>query len=265
MSAEPQQAAKEVLAGEPQAAARRWLGPTVLVMFVLFAIDTYFVVTRATLPFDIPVTTFIQQTNWGPLVYPLELINGIAGYLQVLVGVIAIVGLLVLERRAGWPDGDRQHFKLDRLCLETCHLETAAPGGPRSHSHAGDGLQLPKRARRLFHLDELHAGCFPGAKTQAGISGYRLGARDHGHRADMSCQGLGRGPLAQRPPWRRPPRGWMVGIRPVAARTLAAVAEFSMVSRAVPTDPNGRRRRRSSKTTDGVGPGTTPLRAHRRS
>jgi membrane-associated phospholipid phosphatase len=102
VSAEPRQAAKEVIAGEPQAAARRWLGPVVLVMFALFAIDTYLVVTRATLPFDIPLTTFIQQTNWGPIVYPLKVINGIAGYWQVLAGVIAIVGLFALERRAGW-------------------------------------------------------------------------------------------------------------------------------------------------------------------
>jgi hypothetical protein len=40
MSAQPHQAAQEILAGEPQAAARRWLGPAALVMFVLFAVDT---------------------------------------------------------------------------------------------------------------------------------------------------------------------------------------------------------------------------------
>jgi hypothetical protein len=39
--AEPKQAAKEVLAGQPGPTARRWLGPTALVIFVLFAIDTY--------------------------------------------------------------------------------------------------------------------------------------------------------------------------------------------------------------------------------
>jgi len=35
--AEPKQAAKEVLAGQPGPTARRWLGPTALVLFVLFA------------------------------------------------------------------------------------------------------------------------------------------------------------------------------------------------------------------------------------
>jgi len=72
MSAEPRQAAAEVLAGQPGPTARRWLGPTVLVVFVLFAIDTYLVVRNEVLPFDIPIARFIQQVNWGPVVYPME-------------------------------------------------------------------------------------------------------------------------------------------------------------------------------------------------
>jgi len=100
--ADPKQAAKEVLAGQPGAAARRWLGITALVAFALFVIDTYVVVANTVLPFDIPITTFIQQLNWGPLVYPMEFINAISGWVQVLVGVGAVVVLFVLERRAGW-------------------------------------------------------------------------------------------------------------------------------------------------------------------
>jgi hypothetical protein len=38
--AEPKQAAAEVIAGRPGPTARRWLGPTALVVFVLLAIDT---------------------------------------------------------------------------------------------------------------------------------------------------------------------------------------------------------------------------------
>ena len=35
MTADPKQAAKEVIAGQPHAAARQWLGVTVLVVLVL--------------------------------------------------------------------------------------------------------------------------------------------------------------------------------------------------------------------------------------
>ena len=100
--AEPKQAAAEVLAGQPGPTARRWLGPTVLVVFALFAIDTFLVVQNEVLPFDLPITTFIQQLNWGPVVYPMQLINASAGIWQVLVGVVGIVALFILERRAGW-------------------------------------------------------------------------------------------------------------------------------------------------------------------
>jgi hypothetical protein len=72
------------------------------VVFVLFAIDTFLVVTNEVLPFDVPIATFIQQLNWGPVVYPLELINVTAGIWQVVVGAIAVVALFILETRAGW-------------------------------------------------------------------------------------------------------------------------------------------------------------------
>ena len=100
--AEPKQAAAEVLAGQPGPTARRWLGPTVLVVFALFAIDTFLVVRNEVLPLDLPITTFIQQLNWGPVVYPMQLINASAGIWQVLAGVVGIVALFILERRAGW-------------------------------------------------------------------------------------------------------------------------------------------------------------------
>ena len=103
MSAQPQEAARQVIAGEPRAAARKWLGPTALVMFILFSLDTYLVTTGAlTQPFDIPITTFVQSINWGPITFVLQLINASAGIWQVLLGVVAIVALFVFERRAGW-------------------------------------------------------------------------------------------------------------------------------------------------------------------
>ena len=100
--AEPKQAAKEVLAGQPGPTARRWLGPTALVVLALFAIDTYLVIQNEVLPFDLPVARFVQSLNWGPVVYPMELINVSAGIWQVALGAVAIVALFVFERRAGW-------------------------------------------------------------------------------------------------------------------------------------------------------------------
>jgi membrane-associated phospholipid phosphatase len=100
--AEPKQAAAEVIAGRPGPTARRWLGPAALVVFVLFAIDTYLVIANDVLPFDVPIATFIQNLNWGPVVYPMQLINASAGIWQVLLGAVAVVGLFFLERRAGW-------------------------------------------------------------------------------------------------------------------------------------------------------------------
>ena len=100
--AAPKQAAAEVIAGRPGPAARRWLGPTALVVFVLFAIDTYLVVANDVLPFDLPIARFIQELNWGPIVYPMQLINASAGIGQVVLGAVAVIALFILERRAGW-------------------------------------------------------------------------------------------------------------------------------------------------------------------
>ncbi len=100
--AEHKKAAAEVIAGRPGPAARRWLGPTALVVFIMFAIDTYLVVQNEVLPFDIPIARFIQNFNWGPLVYPMEWMNASAGYWQVALGALAIIALFILERRAGW-------------------------------------------------------------------------------------------------------------------------------------------------------------------
>ena len=100
--AEPKQAAAEILAGQPGPTARRWLGPTALAVFVLFAIDTYLVVQNEVLPFDVPITRFVQNVNWGPVVYPMQLINASAGVWQVLLGAFAVVALFIFERRAGW-------------------------------------------------------------------------------------------------------------------------------------------------------------------
>src|SRR6185312_8391102 len=99
----PKQAAREIAAGRPGETARRVLGPTILVVIALFAIDTYLVYNAVlTMAFDLPVTLFVQKFPWGPVVYPMELINWMAGYIQVLAGAIAIIVLFIVERRAGY-------------------------------------------------------------------------------------------------------------------------------------------------------------------
>jgi len=98
----PKQAAAEVIAGRPGPTARRWLGPTALIFFVLFLVDSYLVIQNDVLPFDLPIARFIQGMSWGPLVYPMQLINSSAGYGQVVLGAVAIVAMFVIERRAGW-------------------------------------------------------------------------------------------------------------------------------------------------------------------
>lgn len=100
--AEPKQAAKEVIAGRPGPTARRWLGPTALVVFVLFAIDTWLVVANEVLPFDVPIAVFIQGINWGPVTFLFGLINVTAGVWQVALGLVVVVAMFVMERRAGW-------------------------------------------------------------------------------------------------------------------------------------------------------------------
>src|SRR2546428_8162583 len=112
MSAQPEQAAKEILGGEPAAAARRWLGPTALVMFVLFAIDTVLVINGFWLPIDIRVATFVQGLNWGPLAYALQVINVTAGYWQVPGGVTGQRGPVIVESRAGCPVLTRSNSSL---------------------------------------------------------------------------------------------------------------------------------------------------------
>src|SRR5256885_2961996 len=101
VSAQPKQAAKEYLGGEPAAAARRWLGPNALVMFVLFAIDTVLVINGFWLPIDIRVATFVQGLNWGPLAYALQVINVTAGYWQVPGGIISLVAMFIVGSPAG--------------------------------------------------------------------------------------------------------------------------------------------------------------------
>jgi membrane-associated phospholipid phosphatase len=102
VSANPEQAAREVMAGRPGRAARAWLGPITAVVAALFVLDTFLVGAGVLGFFDLPVTRWVQAFPWGPVAYPMELINWLSGYRQVAFGLVAVVGLFVYERRAGW-------------------------------------------------------------------------------------------------------------------------------------------------------------------
>jgi hypothetical protein len=222
MSAQPQQAAKEILGGEPQAAARRWLGPAALVMFVLFAIDTYLVVNGALTSIDIPIATFVQSVNWGPIVYVFDLINISAGYWQVLIGLVAIVALFIVERRAGWlmligsissllDNIIKLLVSRARPTVDLVHILTPA-----------SGFSYPSG-------DELHAGRLPGAADQTRLPATAVGVGAARDRAHVPGQGVGRRPLAQRRHRRCAARRRLVGICAVAAGKMAALAQHEVV------------------------------------
>lgn len=97
------QAVAEVIAGDPGRAAQRWLGWLSLAALLLFIGDTYLVTTGTLLTgFDIPVSRVVQAFNWGPIGWLMTLTNASGGWGQVIIGVVAVVGLFFYERRAGW-------------------------------------------------------------------------------------------------------------------------------------------------------------------
>ncbi len=97
-----ERAAKEVVSGRPQRTARWWLGWVSLVAFIAFCGDAFLVVNGAvTQSFDVPIAAWVQSVNWGPLATVMKLTNASGGLGQVLLGVIAVVGLFIWDRRAG--------------------------------------------------------------------------------------------------------------------------------------------------------------------
>ena len=140
-------AAKEVLAGDPRGSARAWLLPLIVAVVILFAMDTYLVATQPLLPFDVPVAAFIQSFPWGPVTYIFDAINYTAGYLQVGVGVAAVVILLVWERRAGYlmaigavssllDNLIKLAMARQRPTADLVHILTPAPGYSYPSGHA---------------------------------------------------------------------------------------------------------------------------------
>jgi len=100
---EPQQAAREVMSGNPGQLGNRWLGVICLVALALFIGDTFLVISGVLLRgFDLPVEHAVQSFNWGPIADVMRLTNASSGVGQVVLGLAAVVGLFILERRAGF-------------------------------------------------------------------------------------------------------------------------------------------------------------------
>jgi undecaprenyl-diphosphatase len=104
-------------------------------------------VNNQVLPFDVPITRFIQQVNWGPIVYPMELINFLAGYLQVVIGLVVVVALVIFNRRAGWlmligsissllDNAIKLIVSRPRPTVDLAHILTPAPGFSYPSGHA---------------------------------------------------------------------------------------------------------------------------------
>jgi len=140
-------AAQQVAAGDPNEAARRWLGPLVVAAAIIFALDTYLVATRPLLPFDIPVALWVQSFPWGPVTWVFRLINETAGYPQGAVGLIAVVIMFIFERRASYlmalgsiasflDNEIKVMMARQRPAPDLVHIITPAPGYSYPSGHA---------------------------------------------------------------------------------------------------------------------------------
>jgi len=145
--ASPKQAAEEVIAGRPGPSARMWLGPLTVAVAVMFAMDTYLVATQSLLPFDVPITIWVQSFPWGPIAYVLNLMNVTAGYTQGAVGVAAVILVFIWDRRGGWlmaigavssllDNEIKVMLERHRPTPDLVHILTPAPGYSYPSGHA---------------------------------------------------------------------------------------------------------------------------------
>lgn len=118
-----------------------------IVIWALFAIDTILVATNPLLPFDVPITTFVQSLPWGPVTLIFEAINLTAGYPQGAVGVLVVIVLFIWERRAGYlmaigsissliDNGIKMLMARERPTAALVHIFEPAPGFSYPSGHA---------------------------------------------------------------------------------------------------------------------------------
>jgi membrane-associated phospholipid phosphatase len=121
--------------------------PAMIVIWALFAVDTILVATNPLLPFDVPITTFVQSLPWGPVTLIFEAINLTAGYPQGAVGVLAVIVLFIWERRAGYlmaigsissliDNGIKMLMARERPTAALVHIFEPAPGFSYPSGHA---------------------------------------------------------------------------------------------------------------------------------
>jgi membrane-associated phospholipid phosphatase len=66
----------------------------------IYAADTAAAASMSYLPFDVPVESFVQSINWGPLVWVFQRLDEIEGTKQQLVGVAGILLVAAVNWRA---------------------------------------------------------------------------------------------------------------------------------------------------------------------
>ena len=101
-ASDAKQAAVEVGKGRPGIHARHWLWQLALACLVLFVIDASYVLSGSYTTVDRAVELFVQGFPWGPVVYLFDAFNSVAGFWQLLAGVVIAVVMAVWDRRAGW-------------------------------------------------------------------------------------------------------------------------------------------------------------------
>jgi undecaprenyl-diphosphatase len=117
------------------------------VVWVLFGIETYLVATQSLLPFDVPITAWVQNAPWGPIAWVFNLMNVTAGYTQGAVGVAAVILMFIWDRRGGWlmaigaissllDNEIKVMLERHRPTPDLVHILTPAPGYSYPSGHA---------------------------------------------------------------------------------------------------------------------------------
>jgi undecaprenyl-diphosphatase len=101
-AADAKQAVAEVGKGRPGVHARHWLWQLALACALLFAVDSYYVLSGSYTIVDRAVELFVQGFPWGPVVYVFAAFNAVAGLWQLIAGLALAVLMAVWDRRAGW-------------------------------------------------------------------------------------------------------------------------------------------------------------------
>jgi undecaprenyl-diphosphatase len=102
VAVDAKQAASEVGKGRPGTAARHWLWQLSLGCALLFLVDAYYVLSGTYTFIDRGIELFVQGLPWGPVLYLFAATNAVAGFWQLLAGLLLAVALAFWDRRAGW-------------------------------------------------------------------------------------------------------------------------------------------------------------------